>query len=357
MRNSAVPDKRPAVPHIEKNMQRQGLQNYFAIIAIVPAVLSIMAYEFLDYMMFLLRPGRTDYDPITGLGMLIPMALMTELFSYFFSRRLVKKFGRLTDAIHQVAKGDYSVCLDEKKNAPLNEVMADFNRMAKELQSVQTLRTDFINDFSHEFKTPIVSINGFARLLLDTPVTPEEQKEYLSIIAEESERLSDLAHQTLLMSRLDSQVSVPDREQFSLDEKLRQDIILMSEEWTKKNIEMIPSLAPVRVVGNVEIMSHIWRNLLSNAIKFTPEGGRIIVTLSEESGKVRLSVSDTGKGMSDEEMAHVFDRFYQADASHATKGLGLGLSIAWRAAQLSGGTLEVESTPGKGSTFIFLMNA
>ena len=341
--------------HIQNTGQRQGLQNYFAVIAIVPAVLSIMAYEFLDYMLYIFRPERTDYDPLTGLGMLIPMALMTELFSYFFSRSLVKKIGRLTDAIHCVAGGDYNVRLDEAKNAPLNSVMADFNHMAKELQSVQTLRTDFINDFSHEFKTPIVSINGFARLLLETSVTPEEQKEYLSIIAEESERLSDLARQTLLMSRLDSQVSVPDREQFSMDEKIRQDIILMSKDWSEKNIEMIPSLTPVRVTGNVEIMSHVWRNLLTNAIKFTPEGGRIIVTLTEEAGQAKLSVSDSGKGMTAEQAAHVFDRFYQADASHATKGLGLGLSIARRAAELSGGAVTVESAPGKGSTFTFLL--
>ncbi len=153
--------------------QNSRLQNYFALLAIVPAVISIMAYEFLDFMLFVIRPERTDYDPVTGLGILVPMALMMELITFFFSRHLLKKVSRLTNAINSVASGNFNVTLDEKHAAPLTEVVRDFNKMTRELQSVETLRRDFTNNFSHEFKTPIASINGFAQLLLDTEVSGE----------------------------------------------------------------------------------------------------------------------------------------------------------------------------------------
>ena len=212
------------------------LPNYFAIISIAPAVISVMAYELVDYMIMVIHPERTDYHPIDGLGILIPMALMMELFSFFLTHHLMKKIKLLTDAIKIVASGNYNIALDEEKSAPLKDVVHDFNMMTEELQSVQTLRTDFISDFSHEFKTPIVSINGFANLLLDSSVTEEDRQEYLQIIAEESDRLAHLAEQTMLMSKLDSQSIIPSKKNYSLDEQIKQKIILLSQLWEGKNI-------------------------------------------------------------------------------------------------------------------------
>lgn len=327
------------------------LPNYFAIFAIVPAVLSILAYELIEYLVNAVIRPNPYYDPLIGLGMLIPMALMMELFTYFFSKIIYKKLNQIISGIHQVADGNYDITLNARKLSPFTEVAENFNKMTAELRSVETLRNDFINDFSHEFKTPITSINGFATLLLDTEVPEAEKRQYLQIIADESERLAALSRQTLMMSRLDNQQSIPDKSPYALDEQIKQNIILLSREWTDKKIDMGVDLTPVTYCGNADLMSHIWMNLLNNAIKFTPECGSIDVAMRQEGNEILVCVSDTGKGMTEEQIAHIFNKYYQADPSHATKGMGLGLSIAHRIVELCGGRIEVTSTPGAGSTF------
>ena len=298
-----------------------NLENYFAIIAIVPGFLAVMAYEFLTFVLSLFNPA-TPYEPVNGLGILIPMALLTETFTFFLTRSLRKKINRLTSAIDKIAHGDFSVALDERKAAPFQDVYRNFNRMAEDLQSVETLRTDFINDFSHEFKTPISSIGGFARLLLDTEVSEEDRNEYLQIIADESERLTPLAEQTMTMSRLDSQNEIKNMEPFSLDEQIRKDIILLQKDWGKKQIQMDVELEPLPYYGNASMMEHVWINLLNNAVKFTPENGAIRVrgsydpepTVMQEqssrhkpssnktgSRKIRITISDSGSGMTREQ--------------------------------------------------------
>lgn len=336
---------------MRKRPDNSHLQNYLAIVAIVPAILSIMAYEFLDYMLYIWLPERTDYDPITGLGILIPMAWMMELFMYFFSRHLLKKVNRLTDAINQVGNGDYNVTLDEKRMAPLTEVVSNFNKMTKQLQSVETLRSDFINDFSHEFKTPITSINGFAQLLLDTQVGPQEQQEYLQIIADESQRLSHLAQQTMMMSKLDTQTAIDHTKDFALDEQIKQNIILLSQDWSDKNIQMDVDLAPVTYNSDPTITTHIWINLLNNAIKFTPEHGKIGVHLSQDDSNIICTICDNGPGIAKDQLTYIFNKYYQTDASHSSQGMGLGLSIVARTVELCGGEITVDSIPGEGTTF------
>lgn len=332
-------------------------QNYMAIAAIFPAVFSVMTYEFVSYMANVVFGHNPGYNPIDGIGMLVPMALLMELFTFLFSTSVYKKINLLIQGINRVGKGDFQVTLDEGKAGPLREVAENFNRMTAELRSVQTLRTDFINDFSHEFKTPITSINGFANLLLDTEVSEAERREYLQIIAEESERLAALSRETLMMSQLDSRQSIPDRKPYSLDEQIKQNIILLSPEWEKKEIEISVDLEPVTYVGNASLMSHVWLNILNNAIKFTPRGGRIAVCLRREDDQLAVSFADTGEGMSRETAQKVFNKYYQGDGSHASKGLGLGLSIAYRIVELCQGEIRVFSKPGEGSAFTVLLPA
>ncbi|MCM1542786.1 MAG: HAMP domain-containing histidine kinase [Blautia sp.] len=335
--------------------QNSRLQNYFALLAIVPAVVAIMAYEFLDYMLFLIRPQRTDYDPVTGLGILIPMALMMELITFFFSRYLLRKVGRLTNAINSVASGNFNVTLDEKHAAPLTEVVRDFNKMTQELKSVETLRKDFTNNFSHEFKTPIASINGFAQLLLDTEVSEAERQEYLHIIAEESARLTHLAEQTMMLSRLDSQQEIPDKETFSLDEQLRQTAILLSPSWSEKHIDLDVDIPALSYYGNPSLLSHLWINLLNNAIKFTPENGTISLSACRTGNCLRVSIQDSGCGMDEKQLPHIFHPYYQGSRSHSSNGLGLGLSIAHRIVELCDGSIEVTSALGQGSCFTVIL--
>lgn len=302
-------------------------------------------------MLYVIRPQRTDYNPLMGLGILIPMALLMELFTFFVSRHLLKKVKKLTTAINRVAKGDFSVTLDEAHAAPLKEVVRDFNQMTKELQSVETLRCDFTNNFSHEFKTPIAAINGFAQLLIDTEVSEDERQEYLHIIAEESARLTHLAEQTMMLSRLDSQQIIPDKEFYSLDKQLRQTAILLSPAWNEKNISLDIDVRPLSYYGNPALLSQLWINLLNNAVKFTPENGQISICARQEDDTFLVSIQDSGCGIPKEQLPHIFQSYYQGSRSRSPAGLGLGLSIAHRIARLCGGDITAESTPGAGSCF------
>ena len=326
--------------------------NYFAVMMIVPAVLSVMAYEFVDCSIHILFQRSTPYRPLDALGILIPMALMTELFTFFWAKVLYRKLGMLIHGLKEVASGNYDITLNAKKAGPFHDAVCHFNRMTGELRSVETLRNDFINDFSHEFKTPITSINGFAELLLETDVSEEERRQYLQIIAEESKRLSTLAKETMMMSKLEHQTIISDKKNYALDEQIKQAVILLSPDWNKKELDLDVQLSPAAYCGNADLMSHIWINLLSNAIKFTPPGGHISVSLVQTSdNEIQVKVADSGKGMSKEECARIFTKYYQGDCSHSEKGLGLGLSIAQRIVTLCGGSISVTSSPGNGSCF------
>jgi len=225
----------------------------------------------------------------------------------------------------------------------------------RELDGIELFRNDFINNFSHEFKTPIISIRGFAKELQYGDPDPAQRQEYAKIIAEEADRLAKLSTNVLELSKLENQQIITNRTKFYLDEQLRQCILLHESEWSRKNIEIIPELAEVRIESNEEILSHVWMNLIHNAIKFTSENGTVTVTLTAGETHATVRISDTGIGMSEEVRAHVFEKFYQGDASHHRSGYGIGLTMAHRAATLCGGTITVESTPGVGSTFTVVL--
>lgn len=335
----------------ESGMPRdKRLRNYFAIIMTIPAVLSIIACEFVLWTIDQYYPDRFQTDPIVGLGMLVPMGILMEIFTFFLSGHLFSKEEKINGAIRSVAEGDYSVKLDPDTLVPFSEVAADFNRMTEKLSSVETLRKDFTGNFSHEFKTPIVSINGFANLLLEEDVTEEERQQYLKIIADESERLAELSKNTMLLSNLDTMTEIPERKIYSLSDQIRQEIILLSKAWEEKNLDMDVDLEEADFFGNPDMMAHVWINIINNAIKYTPVGGLIRVTLQKQGKILVVSVADSGKGMSQEEQERVFERYFQADRSHSGNGLGLGLAIVKRLVELADGTVSVKSSPGQGST-------
>ncbi|MCR5145111.1 MAG: HAMP domain-containing histidine kinase [Lachnospiraceae bacterium] len=362
-RNNNKSHMHPAVLKVAKKVKENApadssrFQNYMSIVAIVPALLSITAYEFVDFMLYHLLDRTGTYNPLDGLGILTPMALMMELFTYFLTKKIIKKVNQLTSAMHTVAKGNYNIRLDTKRMVPLAEMSESFNQMAEDLSSVETLRTDFINDFSHEFKTPIVSINGFAKLLLEEDLSEEDKKEYLTIIADESERLANLAQQTMLMSKLDTQIKINEAsiKTFSLDEQIRRCIILLQNSWSSKNIDMQIDLDTVRYISDPTLIEHIWINLMNNAIKFTPENGTIHVSLREvregANNYIEFKITDSGCGMTQNEANHIFNKYYQADTSHSGKGLGLGLAICRRVITLCSGEISVDSTVDVGTTF------
>lgn len=257
----------------------------------------------------------------------------------------------LANAIERVAKGDFSVRLSAEKNSEVGALMRSFNQMVRELGSIEMFRNDFINDFSHEFKTPIVSIRGFARQLQRDDITDEERKEYATIIANEAQRLANLSTNILLLSKLENQQILTEKTDFSLDEQLRTSILLLEKEWTGKELELDIELDEVMIHGNAEMLSQVWVNLLSNAVKFTEPGGKIAVTLQRREQTAVVMVRDNGIGMDPLTKSHIFEKFYQGENSHNAQGNGLGLAMVKRVVELSSGKIQVESEKGVGTTF------
>lgn len=320
------------------------LQTFFVVL-IVMVIASAIALMY--------RVAITDMHMIGVLSMLVPIVVLVTLVNFLFTRFIYRYLDKISDAMQKVADGDYTVRLDAEKDQPFRELYRNFNTMAEELGGVEMLKNDFINGYAHELRTPITSINGFAEMLLndDGTLSREEKRSYLEIIASESRRLADLAGNSLLMSRLDTQKIIPDKKPFSLDEQLRRCSILLSGQWTEKDLDMTMDLDEAVYVGDYDLMQHLWINLLTNAVKYTPKGGSITVTLKNEEKFIAVSVADTGKGIPPEDRERIFDKYYQTDKSHSKRGLGLGLAICKRIVQLCNGSLTVESDVGVGSTF------
>ena len=287
--------------------------------------------------------------------------LTIPLLMVFFITTLAASMGRsklkpindLVHAMHDVSQGDFSVRVDtENVSGDMGRLAHSFNDMASELGGLEMFRKDFINNFSHEFKTPIVSIKGFARQLERDDLTDEQRREYLDIIISESDRLANMSGNVLLLSKLENQTIVTDKTDYRLDEQLRKCILLLEKQWTRKALELDLDLDEVTYRGNEEMMRHVWVNLLGNAIKFSPEGGTLFVCLKRRDDRVQVSVKDQGPGMDEATRRRVFEKFYQGDTAHAAEGNGLGLSLVKRIVDLCQGDVQVISAPDRGAEFI-----
>lgn len=259
------------------------------------------------------------------------------------------------EAMKKLANGDFTVRVNHAEHGYVPREMVEFeqsfNKAAEELGGTEILRKDFINNFSHEFKTPIVSISGFADLLLEEQLPPEDQKEYLTIIRDESRRLADLATNILTLNRVESQTILTDKAAFPLDEQLRQSVLVTQQKWRQKKLDFDADLVPAEYTGSEGLLKEVWLNLLDNAAKFSPEGGTVAVNLRKAKNALMVSVTDQGEGMSADTQAHIFEQFYQGDTSHTTQGNGLGLAMVKKVLELHGGSIQVNSAPGQGSCF------
>lgn len=229
---------------------------------------------------------------------------------------------------------------------PFRELEHSFNQLAEELGKNEVLRTDFIHDFSHEFKTPIVSISGFAKLLKKGNLSKEQEQEYLDIIVTESDKLSNMAMNVLDMNKLENVSVLTDITRYNLSEQLRHCVLLLEKKWSDKNLEIDIDLPEYYVSGNEDLLSEVWLNLLDNAIKFSPEGGKVIVKVLKRNGQIAVEVRNNGEEIKTKDLERVFDKFYQTDPSHATVGNGLGLAICKRIVELHRGSISVTSTFG-----------
>ncbi len=272
------------------------------------------------------------------------------IVSFVVGRISLRPLNKLIRAMNQLADGDYSVRLyfGERK---IGRKLADsFNKMAEELSNTEMLRSDFVNNFSHEFKTPIVSIYGFARLLCRGNLEAEQTREYLSIIEQESGRLAEMATNVLDMTRVENQTILSGVKEYNLSEQLRRSVLLLEKKWSQKELEISCDFNEHMIQADEEMMKQVWVNLLDNAIKFAPEKGKITVLIREhpdeerqEDGTVAVAIKNNGPQIKEEDRKRIFNKFYQSDTSHAAEGTGIGLAIVKRIVELHEGEIRVES--------------
>ncbi len=295
--------------------------------------------------------GAVDWGRFAVVAVIFVTVLgIFEILQY----RLVKNhLEKICDMIESLAHGNYGKKIKVTRSSVFKSLSNDINLLSEELRQVQMFRDDFVNSYSHEFKTPIASINGFAQLLMtDESLDEKTRKKYLRIIVDESNRLTGLANNTILLTQLDTQKIITDKKYYSLDEQLRRCVIMFSNDWMAKNIEFSgDGISEIMYFGNEDLMQHIWINLIHNAIKFTPENGKISVSSKVQNNSIFVAISDTGIGMTPENAQRIFDKYYTENRNSTSKGLGLGLSIAHKIAKLCGGRITVESKPDEGSTF------
>ena len=265
---------------------------------------------------------------------------------------------RLLIAMRELANGNFGIRIKMASFFRTKEIVdfeEEFNAMAKELGSIEMLRSDFVNNFSHEFKTPIVSLRGFAKLLKENNLTLDERNEYLDIIISESDRLSALATNVLNLSKIESQAIIAEKSEFNLSEQIRRVILISESKWSEKDLEMNVNLEEINYYGSEDLLSQVWLNLIDNAVKFSPQGGELEIILRNTEESVIFKIRDYGCGMDSNTKSRIFDKFYQGDTSHASEGNGLGLTVVSRIITLHRGEITAASEPGEGTLFVITL--
>ena len=327
---------------------------FFTLLVFFDIFLTMLVMGALASLVFYLDWIRLEHSnffmPIFTFG--IFSVIMGTLLARIIGGRTMGTIRKLGEASKRVAKGDFDVQLDE--NVPIEEirVMAkNFNLMVRELNNTEMLRSDFIENVSHEFKTPLSSIEGYVTLLQNKSLSDEKREEYTKKILANTRRLSSLTGNILLLSRLENQEIEIKKESYSLDEQLRQTVLMFQDKWCEKEIELDIELESVDYEGNGELLAHVWQNIFGNSVKFTPRGGTIGVYLNKTEAGACVRIKDNGIGMDEDTLKRIYEKFYQGEKSHSGSGNGLGMTLAKRIVDLHNGTITVQSEEGNGSEF------
>ncbi|MBP3377543.1 MAG: HAMP domain-containing histidine kinase [Clostridia bacterium] len=315
---------------------------YFTLITMLEITVTVIAAALIDELV----------RKILGFDITIPSVLWLPLISIIIGSALATAMNyiffapvtRLGKAMNNVAKGEFGVTVETKtKIREIKDLYNSFNLMTKELANTEVLQTDFVSNVSHEFKTPINAIEGYATLLQDGTLAESDKNIYVDKILLNTKRLSELVGNILLLSKLDNSSIPSKQEKYRLDEQIRQSILLLEPKWEQKDITFDLELDEVEYYGNESLMHHVWTNLIDNAIKFSPVEGDISISLKSDNSKIYITVEDCGAGIPDDKINNIFDRFYQVDSSHKEEGNGLGLALVKRILDNCCGTVQASN--------------
>ena len=343
-----------------KNILR-AINRYLVFFLLVAFVITCCMTLFVSTLTENLGITLTEKDisaaaKLTFLNVIVISLLFTLIDTVRRRLTVDRPVKRITDAAEKIMQGDFSVRIKSQSrfgtDNTFNTVIDCFNKMAEELGSVETLRTDFIANVSHEMKTPLSVIQNYGTLLQSPDLSEEKRREYATAITDTSRRMADMITNILKLNRLENQQIYPTVTEFDLGEQLCECLLQYENIWEQNNIQLETDIAEsVTVKADSELLCLVWNNLLSNAFKFTPSGGTVSLTLSATPHHATVTVKDTGCGMSREVGEHIFEKFYQGDTSHAAKGNGLGLALVKRVIEITHGEITVDSKLGVGSAF------
>ena len=349
--------KKPRRLSIEKIKEKTSRSSLTILLSIFVFAILFTAIALTALGLWILTMAGVIVD-INGellLGQVILFMVLISLvigfvITFFSSRIPLKPVNELINKMNRLAAGDFKTRLKFgnalSTHPAAQELTTSFNTMAEELENTEMLRSDFINDFSHEFKTPIVSIMGFANLIESGNLTEEQRKQYARAIREESMRLSSMANNVLSLSKVENQTILTEISRFNVSEQLRSALLLFEEKWSSKNIELELSFDEYFIEANEELLKQIWINLIDNALKFVPREGRIELDVCEQDDEICVKISNTGSEIPLDKQDKIFNKFYQTDESHATRGNGIGLAIVKRIVDLHSGEINVASGEG-----------
>lgn len=335
---------------------RLPLRLYFILYVFAIQSLALAAATFITYLLNRFVSASINIPAIVWI-LLFSVVLGTAVTA-FFSKWILSPITRLGSAMNRVAAGDFRIRLETgSRIRAVRDIFADFNVMARELGATEMLQSDFVSSVSHEIRTPVNAIEGYATLLQDASLSHEEREEYTDKILFNTRRLSELVGNILLLSKVENQSIPVETARYRLDEQVRRCILALEPKWTAKRVEFDVDMEPVLYNGNESLMQHVWINLIDNAVKFTPLGSSVRIRLREEAGRLLFSIEDSGPGISAEAQNHIYDKFYQADGSHKGDGNGLGLSLVKRILDSCHGEIAVQSPADCGSRFTVTLPA
>lgn len=288
-----------------------------------------------------------DYEWLIVFLFVLSTVIIGSLLSFAYSKIVLSPIKKLLNGMSRLAHGDYDIRISLDKYGSMKELQDGFNNLANELQNIEILRSDFVNNFSHELKTPIVSISGLVKLMKSGKLSKEKEKEYLVIIEEEIERLSEMTTNVLTLSKVENQVILTDKVKYNISEQIRTCIVLLEKKWSKKNLDLVLDFDEHYIEANNDLMKQVFINLIDNAIKFSFDNKELVITIEENKNNIVISVINIGVEILEENIDKIFNKFYQVDGSEFTEGNGIGLSIVKHIVELHNGKISATSKNNK----------
>ena len=329
--------------------RRTAKMSLFFILCVTLIIVATLAFVFLGCFLLVFFGVVTRETIMAERGWVVTVVITAITLvgmgvSSLVSRLFLKPFNKLLIGMDALSKGEFQTRIDIGRYENMVQISDGFNAMAKELEKTHILRNDFVNDFSHEFKTPIASVMGLIELLEREGISEDKRREYLSVIKEEIERLFEMSTKILNLSKIENEYILKDVECFNLSEQIRKSILLLAVKWEKKGIEFDIDIGEYEICANRELLEHVWLNLIDNAIKFSPKNGIIGVKIKADNGVYTIDVTNEGDKIPEEDKEKIFSKFYRSDSSHTREGNGIGLSIVKHIVEMHKGSVCAENT-------------